>query len=131
MADHRPLETATRVLCVGPDAYLTDLLRYALGREGYAVRVAASGAEAIEAAGRWRPHAAIVDGDLVDLGGEDLAAQLRGRHDVAAILLSAGAEWGTRGDLAHGPGRRLAKPVRLGALLVTLEGLLQPAAAGR
>jgi DNA-binding response OmpR family regulator len=131
MADHRPLDAATRVLCVGPDAYLTDLLRYALSREGYAVEVAASGCEAVEAAARWRPHVAIVDGDLPDLGGEHLAAQLRGRHGTAAILLTAGTEEAARTDLLHGPGRRLAKPFRLHALVGTLEALLQPVAAGR
>jgi DNA-binding response OmpR family regulator len=127
MADHRPLDAATRVLCAGPDPYLTDLLRYALGREGYAVEVAASGAEASTIADRWGPHVAVIDDGLPWREGEDLAAWLRDRCGTAAVLLTAGAGEGVRAYVAPGAGYRLAKPFRLDALLGALEGLLRPA----
>jgi two-component system OmpR family response regulator len=131
MRDYRPLVASARVLCVGPDSYLTDLLRYALTREGCAVQVAASGGEALTAASRWRPHAAIVDGDLPDLGGGDLAAQLRGRHGTAAILLTAHTDEDARTELARSGSHHLTKPFRLHELVGSLAALLQPAAPGR
>jgi DNA-binding NtrC family response regulator len=36
-----------KVLCVDDDTYLTDLLRYALSRDGYTVEVANTGADAL------------------------------------------------------------------------------------
>jgi DNA-binding response OmpR family regulator len=116
---------------VGADAYLTDLLRYALTREGYAVEVAASGDGALAVAERWRPHAAIVDGDLPDLGDDDLGAQLQGCHSTTVILLAAGASEEARAaGLMRGASHHMTKPFSLRALVGALATMLQPAAPG-
>jgi two-component system OmpR family response regulator len=127
MRDHRALDASIRVLCVGTDAYLTDLMRYALTREGCAVEVASSGAEAAAIAERWRPHEAIVDCDSPDLGGHDLYTQLRKGYGTAVLLLAAGG-----GEDAQAPGRtpagsrQLTKPFSLRTLVWILNAMLQP-----
>jgi two-component system OmpR family response regulator len=132
MLDQQPHATSTRVLCVGADAYLTDLLRYALTREGYAVQVASSGGEALAAAERCCPHAAVIDGDLPDLAGDAIGAQLGERHGTVVLLLTAGA-----GEDGPAPGplrvgsRHLPKPFDLRTLIGTLDAMLRPAETPR
>jgi DNA-binding response OmpR family regulator len=128
MLDRQPHATSTRVLCVGLDAYLTDLLRYALTREGYEAQVAASAGEALAIAEQWLPQAAIVDGDLPDLAGDDLGAQLRGHYGTAVLLLTAGGgeDAPAAGHMRVGS-HRLTKPFDLRTLVWTLNAMLQPA----
>jgi two-component system OmpR family response regulator len=126
--DHVLQAGAGRLLCVGAYAYLTDLLRYALTREGYAVQVATSGSEALAVAETWRPHAAIVDDALPDLRGDELGAQLRERHGSEVLLL----EVSDRAE-AHASGRtpdrsrQLTKPFSLRELVWTLTAMAQAA----
>jgi DNA-binding response OmpR family regulator len=78
-----------RVLCVDDDSYLTDLLRYALGRDGYAVEIANTGADAWRSIQADPPDVVVLDVNLPDMSGFALCNQLRKSVQVPVILLTA------------------------------------------
>ena len=77
------------VLCVDDDPYLTDLLRYALSRDGYAVDVAGTGAEALRIAQAHPPDIVILDRNLPDRDGFALCGQFRRTLHIPVIMLTA------------------------------------------
>src|SRR5438874_2714882 len=79
----------TKILCVDDDAYLTDLLRYALTREGYVVSVAHRGAEVLPMAKADPPHLILLDGNLPDADGFELCQRVRGSLRIPVIMLTA------------------------------------------
>ncbi len=66
-----------RVLVVDDEPRLTELLTMALRYEGWAVRSAASGEQALGVAGAFRPHAVVLDVMLPDLDGLAVLERLR------------------------------------------------------
>ena len=79
----------TRVLCVDDDTYLTDLLRYALRRDGYTVEVANTGADALRIAQADPPDIVVLDVNLPDVNGFTLCNRLRKGLHLPVIMLTA------------------------------------------
>jgi DNA-binding NarL/FixJ family response regulator len=80
----------TRVLIVDDDARFRALARVLLEASGYTVAgEAADGAEALDAARRLRPNAALVDVQLPDTNGLALARQLAESDGRLRILLTS------------------------------------------
>ena len=85
------------------DTYLTDLLRYALTREGYAVQVAVGGAQALKLAAQAPPDAALLDVNLPDTTGYELCDRLQRHLHIPVILLTArGSDEDTLTGFARG-----------------------------
>ena len=80
-----------RVLVADDERHIADSLERLLALEGHEVRVAYDGAEVLRAAQRFDPEVAILDIDMPQLGGYDVARALRARH--AAIVLVAVTGW--------------------------------------
>lgn len=78
-----------KVLCVDDDPYLTDLLRYALGHDGYVVAVANTGADALRQAQADPPHVVVLDVNLPDINGFVLCHRFRKMLHLPVILLTA------------------------------------------
>jgi DNA-binding response OmpR family regulator len=118
--------TASKVLCVDDDSYLTDLLRYALTREGFAVQAASNGAEAIRAAQIDPPDVAVVDVNLPDINGFELCAQLRSNFRIPVLMLSARqAEEDIITGLISGADDYVAKPFSMRVLVYRLHAVLR------
>jgi two-component system, cell cycle sensor histidine kinase and response regulator CckA len=79
-----------RVLLVEDDASVGAGIELLLGLEGFETVWVRSFAEACEVAGRTSPELAIVDIDLPDGNGIDLASRLRVGNPRLAIILSTG-----------------------------------------
>ena len=80
----------TRILIVDDDARFRALARTLLGRLGYViVAEAADGTQALAAARRVRPDAALVDMQLPDIDGLALARRLHKTDDSLRILLTS------------------------------------------
>jgi CheY-like chemotaxis protein len=80
----------TRVLIVDDDARFRALARTLLGRLGYVTAAeAADGAQALAAAARVRPDAALVDVQLPDIDGLALARRLREMDGCPRIVLTS------------------------------------------
>ena len=82
----------TRVLVVDDEPQILRALRINLRVRGYDVHVAATGTEALEAAGRYPPDLVILDLGLPDLEGVEVIQGLRGWTKAPIIVLSGRAD---------------------------------------
>src|SRR5690348_3055059 len=78
-----------RVLCVDDDTYLTDLLRFALARDGYTVEVANTGTEALRIAQTDPPDVVVLDIDLPDMNGFVLCTRFNKLLRLPVVMLTA------------------------------------------
>jgi len=81
-----------KILCVDDDAYLTDLLRYALSREGFEVSTANSGREALRLVQGKGIDLVILDVNIPDMNGFRVLAALRGFSQAPVVMLTARAQ---------------------------------------
>ena len=82
----------TRVLVVDDEPQILRALRINLRVRDYDVYVAATGAEALEVAGRYPPDLVILDLGLPDLDGVEVIQGLRGWTKAPIIVLSGRAD---------------------------------------
>jgi DNA-binding response OmpR family regulator len=82
---------SNKVLCVDQDSYLTDLLHYALTRDGHTVELAHTGAEALRAVETRLPNLVVLDPQLPDLDGFTLCGRLRRALHLPVVMLVTGA----------------------------------------
>src|SRR5690349_23871683 len=86
----RPDGSALRVLVVDDEQMLTDLLSMALRMEGWDVRTAASGFQALQGARDFEPDAMVLDVMMPDLDGMAVLQRLRqSGNDVPVLFLTA------------------------------------------
>jgi CheY-like chemotaxis protein len=116
-----------RVLVVDDNADAAALLRDLLRLAGYTVEMAHDGREALELAGRFRPHAVVCDIGLPGaMSGYDVAGALRseagGRRPRLIALTGYGRDEDRDRSLRAGFDAHLTKPVDLAALRRALEG---------
>ncbi|MEO7070217.1 MAG: response regulator transcription factor [Nostocoides sp.] len=79
-----------RVLVVDDEVNLTELLAMALRYEGWDVRTAASGMEAVRAAREFGPDAVVLDMMLPDFDGMEVLRRMRGETpNVPVLFLTA------------------------------------------
>lgn len=77
--------TPSRILVVEDEADIAALVAYHLTREGYRVRTAASGAEALAAIAHERPDLVVLDVMLPEFSGYEVLSELRRREELAEI----------------------------------------------
>src|SRR5260370_41093126 len=78
--------TPVRVLVVDDEPSLAELLASVLRYEGWDVRTAGSGADAVRTAREFRPDAEVLDVMLPDLGGIEVMRRLRAASPQACVL---------------------------------------------
>jgi CheY-like chemotaxis protein len=114
-----------RVLVVDDDRSIQGFLAEALADEGYEVRTAANGREAVAILRGWRPDLILLDLMMPEMDGWAFRAEQRtmpNAADVPVIVLSAARDLSTKAhDLT--PARVFAKPFDLAALLGAIERL--------
>jgi len=74
------------VLVVEDDRAIADLVRLYLRRDGFGVQVEADGATALDAVGRLRPVAVVLDIGLPGLDGVEVCRRLRAADDWTPVL---------------------------------------------
>jgi two-component system OmpR family response regulator len=86
----RPDGSPVRVLVVDDEQNLTELLSMALRYEGWEVRSAGSGIEAVRRAKEFEPDAVVLDMMLPDFDGMEVLRRMRGVHpNVPVLFLTA------------------------------------------
>jgi DNA-binding response OmpR family regulator len=123
------------VLVGDDEPAIREALERALRLEGFAVRTAADGAEALASLAAEPPAAIVLDVVLPDLDGREVAARLRAAGDQVPIcILSARDEVADRvAGLQAGADDYLVKPFAVEELVARLHALLRrgaPASAG-
>jgi len=120
------MSRSPRVLVVEDDRDIADVLRRSLGMEGYDVRLAGDGEEALAESAVFEPDAVVLDLGLPKLDGIDVCRRLRGEGDVPILMLTArdGVDDRVEG-LDSGADDYLVKPFERVELLARLRALLR------
>ena len=126
-----PSQGPRTILVVEDDPHLADLIRFRLMREGFEVRVAADGDQALTEFERAQPpDLVILDVMLPYRSGYELLADLRQRSAwvriPVIILTSRTKEEDVVQGLTLGANDYLSKPFRPAELLARIQKLLAP-----
>lgn len=127
-----------RILVVEDEPDIAALLAYHLTREGFRVRTAAGGPEALEALSRERPDLLVLDLMLPGLSGYDVLAELKRQPETAdlpVVVLTAMREEADRiRGLELGADDYVTKPFSPQELVLRVAAVLRrvqaPAVAG-
>jgi two-component system, OmpR family, response regulator len=124
-ADGSPL----RVLVVDDEAALTELISLALRYEGWDVRTAGDGTDAVRTARDFRPDAVVLDMMLPDFDGLEVLRRLRAEQtDVPVLFLTARDSVEDRiAGLTAGGDDYVTKPFSLEEVVARLRGLVRRA----
>jgi two-component system, OmpR family, phosphate regulon response regulator PhoB len=123
-----PKGDSARVLIVEDDDSLRRLIELRLQAEGFAIREAADGVEAMEIVETWTPQVVVCDVMMPRMSGLSVCRELRAREDTAStpiILLTARCfdediqEVMTLGGIEY-----IGKPFEFAHLIATVRGLL-------
>ena len=120
--------SGAQVLVVDDEPHILGALRTTLCGAGYEVTTAATGDEALAAAGAHLPDAVILDLLLPDAYGTDVCRALRRLSDVPIVIFSAvGDEQEKAAALAAGADDYVTKPFAVDELLARLGAVLRRA----
>ncbi len=115
-----------KILCVDDDQYLTDLLRYALAREGFEVIMAHTGRDALRLTRAESLDLIILDVNIPDMNGFKILSSLRTFSQVPVIMLTARAQ---DEDIIAGFGQGaddyVAKPFSVQVLINRVKAVLR------
>ena len=119
-----PDQVSTPLLLVEDDPQLRGMMATLLEDEGYPVRVAADGLDAIRYLQEHRPSLVILDMNLPYVDGDEVGARVRARYGPAVPIVVVTAS--RRGaELADALGAAyVAKPFDVDELLATVRGCL-------
>ena len=123
----RPDGSPVRVLVVDDEHTLTDLLQMALQYEGWEVRGAATGRQALAVAREFKPDAVVLDIMLPDIDGLQVMNRMRADGgEVPVLFLTAKDSLDDRvAGLTAGGDDYVTKPFSLEELVARLRGLLR------
>jgi two-component system, OmpR family, response regulator len=123
----RPDGSALRVLVVDDEASICELLSMALRYEGWDVRTAHDGTDAVRAAREFRPDAVVLDVMLPDMDGLEVLRRLRADSPlVPVVFLTAKDALEDRiAGLTAGGDDYVTKPFSLEEVAARLRGLLR------
>ena len=124
--DDAPVRGA--VLVVDDDRHIREMLAGALGDDGYAVRTAANGAEALDLVERAVPSVVLLDLWMPVLDGWGFARALEERGVAVPLALMTAATYGRRAAEDMGAAY-LAKPFELDDMLDPVGRLVRQAPA--
>jgi DNA-binding response OmpR family regulator len=115
-----------RILVVEDEVALSDLVRSHLEKEGHSVEQAFDGKHAVAAADRARPDLVVLDWLLPGLDGLSVCRELRRKHLMPIIMLTARSEVADRvSGLQVGADDYLAKPFSIVELSARISSLLR------
>ena len=121
------------ILIVDDDPKLLEIVSVSLARQGYKVRTAASGREALAHTSASLPHLMILDLELPDMSGIDVLDTIRDDHETLPVLvLTAQNELEARvRALDGGADEFISKPVSLRELHVRVDAALRRTSRAR
>ncbi|MCD4686823.1 MAG: response regulator [Anaerolineae bacterium] len=116
------------LLIVEDEDAFRDFMSLALKMEGYRVKTAATGSEALDLLQDARPDLVILDLSMPQISGWDILQFIRGEPElckIPVVILTANADEDTRRRaMQERVDALLVKPVRLDEILDVLQNLL-------
>ena len=123
---------ATRILFVEDERSISEPFAKALTREGFEPTVAATAADALSWRERIDPDLVLLDLNLPDGDGRDVARELRRRGDVPILMLTArGSEMDRVVGLELGADDYVVKPFSSAEVIARIRAVLRRAQRGR
>lgn len=117
---------ATRILFVEDEPSISDPFSRALVREGFDPVVARSGREALALAERMSPDLILLDLNLPDADGRDVARELRRRGNTPIVMLTArGTEMDKIVGLEIGADDYVVKPFSGAEVIARIRAVLR------
>ena len=121
-------ESSATVLVVEDEESFVEALTVGLKREGFLVKVAKDGLEALTLFDTVRPDLVLLDIMLPQLDGVDVCREIRSRSKTPIIMVTAkGAEIDTVVGLEVGADDYITKPYRLRELVARMRAVLRRA----
>lgn len=118
-----------RILVVDDEPDIVEFISYNLSREGYDVRSASNGAEALTATAEFHPQLVIMDMMMPVMNGEEACRKLRsmegGREMVIVFLSAMSAEEKQIGGYDAGADDYIAKPVAMNVLRSRVNAIMR------
>jgi len=130
----RPPVLEGEILLVDDDAELLQALAETFTRQGYGVRVARDGEEALAAVAAARPTCIVLDLQMPRLNGLQVLQALReqeGTRSIPVVTLTGRGQRQGREALRLGAQEFLTKPFSSSVLVATVDRLIQRAAHER
>jgi two-component system OmpR family response regulator len=122
--------TPVRVLVVDDEPSLSELLQMALRYEGWEIKTAANGTDALRIAKDFRPDAVVLDIMLPDMDGLAVMHRLRADADTPVLFLTAKDAVADRvAGLTAGGDDYVTKPFSLEEVVARLRSLVRRALA--
>jgi DNA-binding response OmpR family regulator len=119
-------DRAARVLVVEDDDEIAQVLQRSLRLEGYEVRIASDGEQALAMHAEYVPDVVVLDLGLPKVDGIDVAKRVRAADDVPILMLTARDAVEARVEgLDSGADDYLVKPFERQELLARLRALLR------
>jgi two-component system alkaline phosphatase synthesis response regulator PhoP len=126
--------TPERVLVVDDERDIVELVAYNLAKNGYEVRCASTGEEALEAAREQAPDLIVLDLMLPDVDGLEvcrlLKANSRTTHVPIVMLTAKGEEADVVAGLERGADDYVTKPFSPRVLLARVRAVMRRRASG-
>src|SRR3954453_6843234 len=117
---------ATRILFVEDEPSISDPFSKALAREGFEPVVARTGKEALALAERIDPDLVLLDLNLPDTDGRDVARELRRHGDLPIVMLTArGTEMDRIVGLEIGADDYVVKPFSGAEVIARIRAVLR------
>jgi two-component system KDP operon response regulator KdpE len=117
------------ILVVDDEPQITRVLKTTLSTQGYGVRTASDGDEAIQMMKDWTPDLVITDLRMPNLGGLELCRHIRAKSRVPIIVLSVKGEERIKVEaLDAGADDYVTKPFGVHELLARVRAALRRAA---
>ncbi len=121
-----PDGSPVRVLVVDDEQSLSELLQMALRYEGWEIRTAANGSDALRVAREFRPDAVVLDIMLPDMDGLTVLHKLRAEADTPVLFLTAKDAVADRvAGLTAGGDDYVTKPFSLEEVVARLRSLVR------
>ena len=120
-------KNAQRILVVDDESNISDLIATSLRFVGFDVRTAANGAQALQEAESFKPHAMVLDVMLPDVNGFDVCKQIRneGIETGVLFLTAKDAMEDKVAGLTIGGDDYMTKPFSLEELVARVRALLR------
>jgi len=115
-----------RVAVVDDERNVRELLEIALGQEGFDVRSAGDGQQALALVRDWQPDVIVLDVMLPKIDGISLVPMFRRLTEAPIVMLSAKGDVSDRVEgLTHGADDYLSKPFEIAELVARLRTALR------
>ncbi|MBV8363221.1 MAG: response regulator transcription factor [Candidatus Eremiobacteraeota bacterium] len=116
----------SRVAVVDDDRFVREMLELGLEREGFAVRTAADGQQALALVRDWEPEVIVLDVMMPKIDGLALLPMLRKVTHAPVLMLTAKGELGDKvAGLTSGADDYLVKPFQFEELIARLSAALR------